>query len=280
MTLDPRRNAFRPDLADARLRGHVDATRFVAGAPRVVIAPATALRRRPAPDAPLDSEALHGERVTVFEARSDGWSWVQLCGDQYVGYVETAALGDIVAPPTHRVVVPRTFVYPRADVKAPPLTWLPMGAAITAVAHDERFVTIDGGGFVIARHVALLGAPAPDFVAVAESFIGVPYLWGGKTALGLDCSGLVQVALDAAGRPTARDSDMQESELGVAVNDHAALRRGDFVFWKGHVGVMRDADTLLHANGHHMQVASEPLAEATTRIAAREGGPITAIKRL
>ena len=280
MTLDPRRNAYRPDLADARLRGLVEATRFVDGAPRVVTAPSAALRRRPAPAAPLDSEALHGERVTVFEARSDGWSWVQLCGDQYVGYVETSALGDIGAAPTHRIVVPRSFVYPSANVKSPPLGWLPMGAAIAACPHDERFVTIEGGGFVIARHVAPLGAPMPDFVAVAESFIAVPYLWGGKTGLGLDCSGLVQVALDAAGRPAPRDSDMQESELGVAVNDHAALRRGDLVFWKGHVGVMRDAETLLHANGHHMQVASEKLAEATTRIAEREGGPITSIKRL
>jgi cell wall-associated NlpC family hydrolase len=205
---------------------------------------------------------------------------VQLCDDQYVGYVETRALGDIGAVPTHRVVVPRSFVYPRPDVKAPPLEWLPMGAVLAVRTHDERFVESDAGGFVIARHVAPLGAPASDFVAVAESFIGVPYLWGGKTGCGLDCSGLVQVALDAAGRPAPRDSDMQERELGVAVNDHAALRRGDLVFWKGHVGMMRDAETLLHANGHHMLVASEPLADATTRIAARDGGPITAIKRL
>jgi cell wall-associated NlpC family hydrolase len=280
MSLDARRNAFRPDLADARLRGVVEATRFAVGEPRVVVGPSTALRRRPGPDAPLDSEALHGERVTVFESRVDGWSWVQLCGDQYVGYIETTALGEIGPAPTHRVVVPRSFVYPRADVKAPPVSWLPMGAVFAARPHDERFVECDAGGFVIARHVAPLGAPAADFVAVAESFIGVPYLWGGKTGCGLDCSGLVQVALDAAGRSAPRDSDMQERELGAAVNDYAALRRGDLVFWKGHVGVMRDAETLLHANGHHMLVASEPLVEATTRIAARDAGPITAIKRL
>lgn len=280
MSLDPRRNAFRPDLADARLRGIVEAKRFVEGAPRVVIAPATPLRRRPASDAPLDSEALHGERVTLFEARSDGWCWVQLNADQYVGYVEASALGEAGTAPTHRVCVPRTFVYPRADVKAPPLSWLPTGAQVAARAHDERFVVLETGAFMIARHVAPLAATSGDFVAVAECFLHVPYLWGGKTGIGLDCSGLVQVALAAAGRPAPRDSDMQERELGVSINDDTALRRGDLVFWKGHVGVMRDADTLLHANGHHMQVASEPLAEARARILARDGGDITAIKRL
>lgn len=155
-----------------------------------------------------------------------------------------------------------------------------MGAAIAACPHDERFVTIEGGGFVIARHVAPLGAPMPDFVAVAESFIAVPHLGRqDRTRPRLFRSGAGRARCR---RPTgaARDSDMQESELGVAVKDHVALRRGDLVFWKGHVGVMRDAETLLHANGHHMQVASEKLAEATTRIAEREGGPITSIKRL
>jgi cell wall-associated NlpC family hydrolase len=178
------------------------------------------------------------------------------------------------------VRVPRTFVYPRADIKVPPLSWLPMGAQVAGRTHDERFVVTETGGFVIARHVAPIGAHAGDFVGAAESFLHVPYLWGGKTGIGLDCSGLMQVALAAAGRPAPRDSDMQERELGVLLNDDRALRRGDLVFWKGHVGVMRDGETLLHANGHHMQVASEPLAEARARILARDGGDVTAIKRL
>ena len=280
MILDPRRNALRPDLADARLRGLVAANRVVDAEPYMIVAPATALRRRPAHDAPLDSEVLHGERVNVFETRIDGWCWVQLEADRYVGYVEAAALGQLRAPPTHRVDVPRSFVYPRADIKAPPLSWLPMGARVVAAVHDERFAALDDGGFVIARHLAPLAARASDFVTVAESFLHVPYLWGGKTAMGLDCSGLVQVSLAAAGCAAPRDSDMQARELGVPLNDESALVRGDLVFWEGHVGVMRDAATLLHANGHHMQVASEPLAEARARIRARDGGDITAIKRL
>jgi cell wall-associated NlpC family hydrolase len=280
MTLDPRRNALRPDLADARLSAIVAAPRFVEGTPRMIVAPAAALRRRPAHDAPLDSEALHGERVTLFETRADGWCWVQLDADRYVGYVEATALGQLRASPTHRVDVPRSFVYPRADVKVPPISWLPMGARVVAAVHDERFVVLDDGGFVIARHLAPLATRARDFVTVAESFLHVPYLWGGKTGIGLDCSGLIQVSLAAAGRAAPRDSDMQEREVGVPLNDDGALVRGDLVFWKGHVGVMRDAETLLHANGHHMQVASEPLAEARARIRARDGGDATAIKRL
>lgn len=280
MKPDPRLDAMRPDLADARLRGHVEAARFVAGTSRVVVAPASALRRRPAHDAPLDSEALHGERVTLFETRDDGWCWVQLAADRYVGYIEATALGEARASPSHRVSVPKTFVYPRADVKAPPLSWLPMGARVAASTHDDRFAVLETGAFVIARHLAPLAVLAPDFVAVAESFLHVPYLWGGKTAMGLDCSGLVQVSLAATGRAAPRDSDMQERELGTLLNDAHALRRGDLVFWRGHVGVMRDGEALLHANGHHMQVASEPLSEARARIAAADGGDVTAIKRL
>ena len=277
---DPRRHAFRPDLADERLSGLVAAARFVAGTTQVVVAPATALRRQPAHDAPLESEALAGEELRVFEARADGWSWVQLGRDRHVGYVETAALAPPGAAPTHRLTVPRSFVYPAPDVKAPPVSWLPLGARFAATPHDARFLRLARGGFLVSSHAAALdAAPAADFVAVAEGFLRVPYLWGGKTGIGLDCSGLVQVALDAAGVAAPRDSDMQEAELGVALNDRDALRRGDLVFWKGHVGVMRDARTLLHANGHHMEVAAEPLAEAEARIVARGGGPVTSFRR-
>jgi cell wall-associated NlpC family hydrolase len=281
MTLDPRRNACRPDLADARLEGRVAATRFVAGVAAEIVAPVTALRRHPARDAPLESEALAGEAVTVFETRADGWSWVQLGRDRHVGYVETMVLAPPGATHTHRLVVPRTLVYPAPDIKTPPPSWLPLGARFAAVPHDARFLCLARGGFVIAAHAVALDAPAAaDFVAVAESFLAIPYLWGGKTGLGIDCSGLVQTALDACGIAAPRDSDMQEAELGIAINDRSALRRGDLIFWRGHVGVMRDAHTLLHANGHHMQVASEPLADAEARTATRGGGPITAIKRL
>lgn len=280
MTLDPRRHAHRPDLADARLEGRVMAARFVAGEMQRVIAPSTALRRAPADTAPLDTEALHGEYVAVFERREDGWCWAQLQRDAYVGFVRGCDLADPGSPATHRMIVPRSFVYPEADIKTPPLSWLPLGAEIAGRVHDDRFLALDDGGFIIARHAGDISASASDFVAVAESFIAVPYLWGGKTGLGLDCSGLVQIALSAAGVVAPRDTDMQVAELGQRVNDFGALRRGDLVFWPGHVGVMRDAATLLHANGHHMQVASEKLADAVARIELRAQSPITAVRRV
>lgn len=278
MSLDPRRHAFRPDLADAGLTGQVEATRFVTPIGRQVAAPACALRRHPRADAPLDTEAVHGDRVRVFDTTEDGWSWVQLEADAYVGYVRSEALRDLGPAPTHRVVVPRTFVYPSPDVKAPPASWLPMGAEVAAALHDPRFMRVDGG-FAIARHLAPLSLPAPDYVAVAEMLTGVPYLWGGRTAGGIDCSGLVQLAMRVAGRAVPRDSDMQERELGTPLATNGELRRGDLVFWKGHVGMMRDGTTLLHANGFHMLVASEPLAEAAARTEASSGSLITSIRR-
>lgn len=281
LALDPRRHACRPDLADAALEGRVAATRFVAGRAFVLAVPATALRLHPAQDAPLNSEVLAGETLSVFEMRADGWSWVQLGRDRHVGYVETATLAPPGAPPTHRLRVPRSFVYPEPNMKVPPVSWLPLGARVAVAAEEGRFLRLARGGFVVAHHAAPLDAPPePDFVAVAESFLAIPYLWGGKTGLGLDCSGLAQIALDACGIAAPRDSDMQEAELGQMVSDRGALRRGDLIFWKGHVGMMRDAGTLLHANAYHMQVASEPLAETAARTESRGGGPIVAIKRL
>jgi cell wall-associated NlpC family hydrolase len=269
--LDRRVNAFRDDLADERLRGQVDAPRFVAGETGVIVAPSAPLRRAPRDDAPLDTEALAGERARVFETK-DGWCWLQLERDGYVGYAPAAALGAPGPAPTHRVAVPRAHVYPQADIKTPPLSWLPCGAEVAATPLGQRFAKLAGGGYAIARHLAPLDAPAPDPVAVAESFLAVPYLWGGKTALGIDCSGLQQVALAAAGHRAPRDSDM----LARWGRDATAAprARGDMLFWSGHCGMLRDAATLLHANAHHMQVAVEPLDEALARI-----GPPVAIRR-
>ncbi len=279
-SLDPRLTPARPDLAAASLRGKVEAARFVEGWRRRLVEPIAPLRRAPAHDAPLETQALYGEDALVFE-ENEGWAWAQLQRDSYVGYLPANALGAQAAP-THRVAVLSTFVYPKPNIKAPPLAALPLGARVRVTASEGDFHAAEGG-FVYARHLAPLDHSEPDFVAVAERFLEAPYLWGGRTAQGIDCSGLVQNALAAAGCAAPRDTDMQEAALGAAVGfdeSLAGLKRGDLVFWKGHVGVMRDEATLLHASGWHMTVVSEPLAGARDRIAAQGGGPITSIRRL
>jgi cell wall-associated NlpC family hydrolase len=279
--LDRRVTPARPDLAAAHLRGMVEATRFVDGSMRRIAAASAPLRRAPDAQAPLETEALHGEAVVVYEERGD-WAWAQLARDSYVGYLPAAALAAPVEP-THRVAALRTHAYPGANVRLPPRFALSLGALVRIEGAEADFAVTSDGLRLYARHLAPVDSFEPDFVAVAERFAETPYLWGGRTSEGVDCSGLIQSALGAAGIGAPRDSDMMEAALGapLPVDDALAhLRRGDLIFWKGHVGVMRDAETLLHANGWHMKVASEPLQAARARIAAQIHGAITSVRRL
>jgi cell wall-associated NlpC family hydrolase len=279
-SFDRRFTPARPDLAAAHLKGHVEATMFVEGREMQIVAPIADVRSGPTPDAPLDTQALCGERVTVYEEH-EGWAWGQLQRDSYVGYLPAHMLGPDAKAPTHRVTALRTFVYPAPNMKVPPLEALPLGAEVT-VETDGEYARIAGHGYVYAPHLQPISQHESDFVAVAEKFLGVPYLWGGKTALGVDCSGLVQISLAAAGIAAPRDTDVQARELGaeLPLSDTLDLRRGDLVFWKGHVGIMCDEVTLLHANAHHMFVAREPFAEARRRILAKSFGAVTAVRRL
>ncbi|MCU0954299.1 MAG: C40 family peptidase [Hyphomicrobium sp.] len=279
--LDTRRNAIRPDLADERLIGRYEATRYIAGQPAQVVRPAVPLRRRPVAADGLDTEALYGERLRVFDEQ-EGWAWVQLERDGYVGYMPANALSETIVTPTHRVKAIGTFLYPEADMKCAPILHLSLNAELTIVEEGERFSRTHIGAWVFNRHISRLDKAARDYVDVAERFIDTPYLWGGKTRIGLDCSGLVQVSLQAGGIEAPRDSDMQFAELGTPVEitgDFEGLERGDLVFWKGHVGIMTDGIMLLHANAHHMATVAETLPEAADRI-ARTGTALLAVKRL
>jgi len=278
-SLDPRLTPARPHVADLRLRDRVTAARYVAGTKRRVTAPSAPLRRAPAADAGLDTEALLGDAVDLYDV-AEGFAFVQLARDGYVGYLPAESLGPIDPEPTHRVTALRTFLYPEPDLKRPILGHLSLGARLTVTGEAAAYLETPGG-YVFARHCAPLDTREPDYVATAARLAGTPYLWGGRTSLGLDCSGLVQLCLDAAGLPCPRDADMQERALGEPLPlDLARLRRGDFVFWRGHVGLMRDPETLIHANGYHMAVAAEPLAEAVARIAAHSFGAVTGTRRL
>lgn len=275
--LDPRVTPARPDLAADTLRGEVEAERFVTGERRTVVAGVAPLRRTPRADASLATEALHGETALVFEVTEDGWSWVQLERDGYVGYVPSHALGPF-EPATAKVAVLRSHIYPGPDLKLPTEGALPLGARCRLGRVVNGFAAI-ADGYAWAGHFVDPAWAEPDFVAVAERFLGVPYLWGGKSSLGLDCSGLVQVAMAAAGREVPRDSDMQALSIGSPLLPDASLQRGDLVFWPGHVGIMRDPQILLHANARAMLVTAEPLEAAQARIKSATGQGIALVRR-
>lgn len=278
---DPRLTPARGDLAAKYLEGKVEADRYVTGEEFEVIAPVAPVREQPSSGVMLMTEALRGERVTIYDRNGEGWAWGQLGGDGYVGWLPDAALTRPSAAPTHKVSALRTLAFPGPSIKLPPADTLVLGSKIVVARKDGSFAVTREGTFLPKTHLVLLDHREPDFVAVAERFVGTPYLWGGKSSLGIDCSGLVQVALTAAGIGCPRDSDMQMAGLGRALEPHerSSLLRGDLIFWKGHVAIVRDSSTMVHANAHHMATVIEPIEPAMARIKAA-GSDIIEIKRL
>jgi cell wall-associated NlpC family hydrolase len=278
---DPRLTPARPDLAAKYLEGKVEAARFVIGEEFEIADTLAPLREAPAFDAMLLTQALMGERVMIYDRNDEGWAWGQLNSDGYVGWLPDRALAKPVATPTHKVTAIRTFAFPGPSIKLEPADTLVMGALVTVTRESGAFAVTRDGWHLPLPHVGTIDRHADDFVGVAEQFAGTPYLWGGKSSLGIDCSGLVQVSLNAAGTGCPRDSDLQQDSLGRALDasEIKKLQRGDLLFWKGHVAIARNADTIVHANAHHMATTIENTRDAIARIKAT-GSEILAIKRL
>lgn len=276
--LDWRQNPFRPDLADIRLEGQVEASRFVEGTPARIAAPATPLLRRPAADAAMDSQLLHGEAVLVFE-RKDGWAWVQSMTDGYVGYLREGALSTSMPAPTHKVTVGQTVVLSDRDQIAAPLHSLSMGAQVSVAEPGDRFHRLATGGYVFAGHLAPVDCYEADWVAVAGRLLGLPYLWGGRGFGGIDCSGLVQLSLALCGCPVLRDTDQQSATVGQPIPlDSASWKHGDLLYTKGHVLIARSDGSVIHATGFRWSVIHELRNNAILRL-YDQGRPIISARR-
>ena len=278
--LDARTNAYRPDRAAAHLRGLVEAPNYVEGRLARITAAKVPLHNGPDSDTGVGSELIYGDDVTVYD-EAGNWAWVQNNRDGYVGYLPSGCLSPDMAQPTHKVTALSTFAYSAADLKTPLPFKLYMNSRLHIVEHEGDYMRLQDGRFVHRRHVAELQEVADDFVSVAERYLEVPYLWGGRTCDGIDCSGLVQIAYEFAGLACPRDSDMQQSLAGRALDlgGMEEMQRGDLVFWPGHVAIMVDDAMLLHANARDMAVSVEPFFAAVTRIASRGDGDVLTVLR-
>ena len=277
MSLDPRVTPLRDGIAARGLEGVLPAEVYLDPRTLRCAAPAAAIRRAPDAASEQMDQLLFGELFDVVEEEG-AFLWGQARRDGYVGFVEAAALAAPLAAPTHRVAALRTYAFAEASIKTKAAGPYSLNALVTVEETQGRLAKVAGAGWMAIEHLASIGRFARDPAAVAERFLGAPYLWGGRESLGLDCSGLVQQALLACGRACPRDADMQQA-LGRAIS-RADFARGDLVFWKGHVALGLDETRIVHANAHHMAVAVEPLDEAIERIKAAGSGEPTAFRRL
>ena len=279
--LDRRLHPYRPDLAAEYLRGRVEAEHFVIGRTCQIRVERAPVRTKPDTDTSLETELLFGELVQVYE-EVDGWAWIQSKLDDCVGYTESTMISDEVFISTHSVSELATYLYPEPNIKSVPITLLPMTARVAVKDSTDQFCRLRSGGWVHGSHIEPISSYAVDHCAVARKFLNTPYLWGGKTNRGIDCSGLLQVSLARCGIFISRDTDLQLS-VGRQVEfdgDDRMLQRGDLVFWPGHVGIWMDSKSLVHASASTMLVTIEPLHQVSTRIGLMTGQTLPRIRRV
>jgi hypothetical protein len=269
-------NAIRGDLADIALAGKYFAPHYSCPQAFSLRAPRTPIRAKGDIASVAVSELLHGETFQAIDV-AGGWAWGYSAHDHYVGYVPMSLLGDPIVP-THIVTAAAALVFAEAGIKSPEQARLPMGSRVAGEIGGEFLKT--EAGFIHLRHLSAVGQPETDPVAIAERLRGVPYLWGGRSGDGLDCSGLVQLCLSLCGMESPRDTDQQMAALGEEIEPDTPLQRGDIIFFPGHVGFMADSDNLIHANAHWMQVTTEPLADVVARLADGHAQPVLARKRI
>lgn len=273
--LDRRVNAVRGDIADLALAGTLFAPHYARPMPRICTARHQMLRAAPSSTAAGISQILRGEGFAVVDI-SGGWAWGYTVHDHYVGYLPVSALGEEAAP-THIVDQRAALIFTAADPRSPLRGVLPMGARFPAESEGDFLKTPDG--YVHHRHATPIGSVTADPATLAERLVGMPYLWGGRGGDGIDCSGLVQIAFGLAGTALSRDSDQQLAMAGKDIAPDSPLLRGDLIFLPDHVAMMIDAENIIHANGHAMAVAIEPLAEMLARY-AQNGDAVLARRRL
>lgn len=274
--LDNRVHAARGDLADVSLAGVLFSAHYARAIELTCIAPGASVLAAASPTATAVSELLRGESFHALDITTD-WAW-GFCGhDGYVGYVRRDAL-DSRESPTHRIVASAAPLFSAPDIKAPIVDYWSRGVLFTG--EEQGTFIACGDGFVHERHAAPVNGVESDWVAVAMHYLGQPYVWGGRGHRGVDCSGLVQVALGRCGVKAPRDTDLQREAIGSEIEHGAPLRRGDFVFFPGHVGIMTDGENLLHATAHWMSVVVEPLADVTARLRPDVAEPIIALRRI
>jgi len=282
---DPRITPYKADLAASHLKDVVEAKNYGDAIRHQVMMPVIPLHKTPANASMMDTQLLLGAEFDIYDIHN-GWAWgqeVQEAGSKhsqgYVGYVPNMALARGGSEPTHQISAIRAPVFIKPDLKTAIRTILPLNAKVLVDEQEGDYLRVPDTGYVHVNHIAKIENASGDFVIAAELHLGLPYVWGGISPDGVDCSGLVQTALRAVGKNALRDADMQEASLGKEIAKDAELKRGDLIFWKGHVGILRDANTLLHANAHHMLVVSEPLKKAIARI-EKSAGPVTSIRRI